>query len=85
LAESIRSRRQLDLQANPHGFISSRKRKGDFLAFFMQVVERRRQSSVSAFECWQAIYWSQPLVQNYALLVQDFSCYTLLESDKKAT
>jgi p-aminobenzoyl-glutamate transporter AbgT len=24
------------------------------------------------------LYWSQPLVQNYALSVQDFSCYTLL-------
>ena len=56
LAESIRSRRQLDLQANPHGFISSRKRKGDFLAFFRQVVERRRQDSVSAFECWRSIF-----------------------------
>jgi len=31
------------------------------------------------------VYWSQPLVQNYALSVQDFSCYSPLESGKRAT
>jgi hypothetical protein len=33
----------------------------------------------------ELFYWSQPLVQNYALSVQDFSCYTLSKSDKRAT
>ncbi|MDQ3374784.1 MAG: site-specific integrase, partial [Acidobacteriota bacterium] len=57
LAENVRSKRQLDLQANPHGFISSRRRKGDFLAFFRELVALRRKQSRSALETWQATFY----------------------------
>ena len=38
LAETIRSKRQLDLQANPHNFISPRRKNADFLDFFRKLV-----------------------------------------------
>ncbi|MDQ3748660.1 MAG: site-specific integrase [Acidobacteriota bacterium] len=57
LAENIRSKRQLDLQANPHGFISPRRRNADFLAFFRSLVELRRKKSESARETWQAVLY----------------------------
>jgi integrase len=55
LAETIRSRRQLELQANPHGFISARRKTGDFLVFFRELVEKRRKLSQSALENWQSV------------------------------
>ncbi len=54
LAENIRSKRQLELQANPHGFISPRRRKGDFLSFFREIVALRQKLSESALETWQS-------------------------------
>jgi site-specific recombinase XerD len=55
LAQNICAKRQLDLQANPHGFISPRRRNADFLAFFRELIERRKQRSRSALDCWQAV------------------------------
>ena len=57
LAETIRSKRQLDLQANPHGFISSRRKNADFLAFFRTLVERKQKQSQSALDAWQAVLY----------------------------
>ena len=55
LAETIRSKRQLDLQANPHGFISPRRRHADFLDFFRKLIERKQKHSQSTLEAWQAV------------------------------
>ena len=55
LAETIRSKRQLDLQANPHGFISPRRKNASFLDFFRKIVEGKRKLSPSAFRRWRAI------------------------------
>lgn len=54
LAENIRSKRLLDLQANPHGYISPRRRNANFLTFFKEVVDRR-QKSPAAFGTWKNI------------------------------
>ncbi|HLM62080.1 MAG TPA: site-specific integrase [Pyrinomonadaceae bacterium] len=56
LAENIRSKRQFDLQANPHGFISPRRKNADFLVFFRNVVEQKQKFSVSTYRIWEAIY-----------------------------
>ena len=55
LAENIRSKRQLDLQANPHGFISPRRKNADFLNFFRQIIAGKQSLSPPTFRRWQAI------------------------------
>jgi integrase len=55
LGEIIRSKRQLDLQANPHGFVSRRRKNADFLNFFKKYVARRQNRSQSDLETWQAV------------------------------
>lgn len=57
LAQSICSKRQLELQANPHGFVSSRQRKGDFLAFLKAHIAERENNSQSNQEYWQMVYF----------------------------
>lgn len=56
LAETLRSTRQLDLQANPHGFVSQRRRHGDFLGFFRKFIEQKKNHSAAAVATWEAIF-----------------------------
>lgn len=55
LAEHNRATRQLDLQANPHGFVSSRRRKADFLEYFRKFIASKQKLSRSAVVGWEAI------------------------------
>jgi integrase len=55
LAETIRSKRQLDLQANPHGFISRRRKNADFLDFFRKLINQKQSHSAAAIATWEAI------------------------------
>ncbi len=55
LAETIRSKRQLDLQANPHGFISRRRKNADFLDFFRKLIGQKQNYSKAAVATWETI------------------------------
>ena len=55
LAESLRSKRQLDLQANPHDFVSPRRKAGDFTAFIRAYVESKKSLRASSRRSWNAL------------------------------
>lgn len=57
LGENIRSKRQLELQAGVYGFISTRNKQDDFLAFFWQVVESKFRLTISTRYIWRASYY----------------------------
>ncbi|RYD59289.1 MAG: site-specific integrase [Sphingobacteriales bacterium] len=42
LAESIKAQRQLDIQKGDFGFLSDRKKKSDFVAYFKALAEKRK-------------------------------------------
>jgi hypothetical protein len=44
LAESIRAKRQIELQAGIYGFWNQAKRRTDFLAYFRNLAEARKDS-----------------------------------------
>jgi integrase len=56
LAQNIRARRQLDLQANEHGFLSRSKRTGDFLKFFKSFVDKRKTAAQTTWQTWNNSY-----------------------------
>ena len=45
LAESIKAQRQLDIQRGEYGFLSDKKKKADFVAYFRALAEKRRGSN----------------------------------------
>lgn len=56
LAESVRSKRQLDLQAGVFGFVYERNKRKDFLDYFRSLTEaKRRASSKSNYETWVSV------------------------------
>lgn len=55
LGESIRSKRQLEFQAGVYGFVSIRNKRKDFLDYFRQIVETKKQTSKSNYENWLSI------------------------------
>ncbi|MBP6002211.1 MAG: site-specific integrase [Pyrinomonadaceae bacterium] len=56
LAESIKSRRQLDLQSAAYGFVSNQSRQMDFIDYFQKLVEtKRKTTSKSNSENWSAV------------------------------
>ena len=56
LAESIRSKRLLDMQAQPHGFVSSVKGKVSFLDYFKSLVEKKFDESAGNHGNWKSTY-----------------------------
>lgn len=52
-AEHIRAKRQLELQASAHGYISNKKRKIDFLDHFKEETEKRRITGVD-YSSWMS-------------------------------
>ena len=56
LGENIKSQRQLDLQAGSYGFVASRSRKGDFLAYFQKIVNSKRQGSKGNYDNWLSMF-----------------------------
>jgi len=55
LGENIRSQRQLELQAGVYGYVSVRNKRKDFLEYFKQIVETKKQTSKSNHENWLSI------------------------------
>jgi integrase len=55
LAESIRAKRQIELQAGVYGFWSQAKRRTDFLAYFRSLAEARKDSP-NNYENWMSAY-----------------------------
>jgi integrase len=55
LAESIRAKRQIEVQAGIYGFHSRANRQKDFLAYFRQLAEDRK-ASASNYENWLSAY-----------------------------
>ncbi len=55
LAESIKSKRQLELQSGSYGFVATRSRKGDFLEFFQKIADGKLQGSKSNHETWLSV------------------------------
>lgn len=53
-AEHIRAKRQLELQASAHGYISNTKRKIDFLEHFKAETERRKVTGVD-YSAWLSV------------------------------
>ena len=56
LAESIRSKRLLDMQAQPHGFVSGVKGKVSFLDYFKSLVEKKFDDSAGNHGNWKSTY-----------------------------
>lgn len=57
LGESIRSKRQLEIQAGVYGFISNRNKRDDFLEFFRQTIESKLRLSASTRYIWKAAFY----------------------------
>jgi site-specific recombinase XerD len=56
LAEAIRSRRQLELQAGAFGFVPHRIKQKDFLEYFHTIVEaKRKTTSKSNHDTWKSV------------------------------
>lgn len=55
LAESIRAKRQIELQAGIYGFWNQAKRRTDFLAYFRNLAEARKDSQ-NNYENWMSAY-----------------------------
>jgi integrase len=55
LAESIRAKRQIEVQAGLHGFQPRANKQKDFLAYFRQLTEDRKASQ-SNYENWLSAY-----------------------------
>lgn len=55
LADSIRAKRQVELQAGVYGFWNQTKRRTDFLAYFRNLAEARKDSQ-SNYENWMSAY-----------------------------
>lgn len=55
LGENIRSQRQLELQSGAYGFVSSRQKRKDFIAYFKEICENKRKTSESNFKFWRTI------------------------------
>ncbi len=47
LAESIRAKKELELQSRPHGFVPRFKQDVDFIAFFEKVTESKNESDTA--------------------------------------
>jgi hypothetical protein len=56
LADSIRSQRQLELQAGAYGFVLTRNRQKDFIEYFQQLVESKKQGSRNTYYGWLSIF-----------------------------
>lgn len=54
LGENIRSQRQLELQAGVYGFALMRNKQKDFIEYFDQVVESKKNLSRSTYIIWRA-------------------------------
>ena len=54
LGESIRAKRQIDVDAGQFGFLDRAKKKQDFLAFFQSLAEERKESK-SNHENWLSV------------------------------
>jgi integrase len=55
LAESIRAKRQIEIQAGVYGFTHPAKRRTDFLAYFRSLAEARKDSQ-SNYENWMSAF-----------------------------
>jgi integrase len=55
LAESIRAKRQIEIQAGVYGFWSQAKKQTDFLAYFRNLAEVRKDSK-NNYENWMSAY-----------------------------
>jgi site-specific recombinase XerD len=55
LAESIRAKRQVEIQAGIYGFTHQAKRRTDFLAYFRSLTEARKASQ-NNYENWLSAY-----------------------------
>ena len=74
LAESIRAKRQIEIQAGVYGFTYQTKKKADFLAYFLSLAEKRKASE-SNYENWMSAY-------NYLVRFTKGHC-TIGEIDEK--
>ena len=55
LAGNIRAKKQLEFQANPHGFTTTRTGAKDFIAFLRDYISTRRNKSESIHESWRSV------------------------------
>ncbi|MGD9588722.1 MAG: tyrosine-type recombinase/integrase [Pyrinomonadaceae bacterium] len=55
LAESIKSRRQLEVQAGSYGFAASDNRRKDFLDFFEKLANTKLRGSKSNYDNWRSV------------------------------
>jgi len=55
LAESIRAKRQIEIQAGIYGFTHQAKRRTDFLAYFRSLTKREKASE-NNYENWMSAY-----------------------------
>jgi len=55
LADSIRAKRQLELQAGVYGFLQQANKRKDFLTYFLSLVEARKASQ-NNFGNWMSAY-----------------------------
>lgn len=55
LAENIRAQRQLEFQAGVYGFITVRNKQKDFVEYFRQFVETKKQGSKNNYDNWTAV------------------------------
>lgn len=56
LGENIRAQRQLELQAGVYGFVLMRNKQKDFIEYFRQFVESKKQNSQSTYNIWLAVF-----------------------------
>lgn len=55
LAESIKSRRQLEVQAGSYGFAAADNRRKDFLDFFEKLADSKLRGSKSNYDNWRSV------------------------------
>lgn len=55
LADNVKATRQLELQSGVYGFISARSKQKDFVEYFQQVVETKKETSRSNYENWLSV------------------------------
>jgi len=68
LAESIRAKRQIELQAGIYGFTHQAKRRTDFLAYFRSLTEARKASE-NNYENWVSAYnYLEKFTKGYCLI-----------------
>jgi len=55
LGESIKSRRQLEVQAGSYGFTAADSRKKDFIAYFQEIANSKLRGSKSNYDNWLSV------------------------------